>query len=247
MKINIACPSTGMQKVIDIDDEKRLQNLYERRMAQEIDGNVLGEEFEGYVLRISGGNDKQGFPMRQGILTNTRVQVLCKKGHKAYRPRRAGERKRKSVRGCVVGHDIAVLNLVVTQVGEKEIPGLTDDTVPRRLGPKRANNIRKLFNLTKDDDVRKYVIARAYTNKKGVSCRKAPKIQRLVTPLMLQRKRHRKADKMKSILRNKEDAAAYKKVVAQRLAEQRELRRSLISKRRSSRKSAKMAADQAAK
>jgi len=236
-----------MQKVIDIDDEKRLQSLYERRIAQEIEGGVLGEEFDGYILRISGGNDKQGFPMRQGILTNTRVRVLCKKGHKAYRPRRAGERKRKSVRGCIVGHDISVLNLVVTQVGENKIPGLTDDTVPRRLGPKRANNIRKLFNLTKDDDVRKYVIARTFTNKKGVTVRKAPKIQRLVTPLMLQRKRRRKADKMNSILRNKEEAAAYKKVVAQRLAEQREQRRSLISKRRSSRKSAKLAAEQTEK
>lgn len=243
MKINISCPSTGMQKVIEIDDEKRLQNLYERRVAQEIEGSVLGDEFNGYILRISGGNDKQGFPMRQGILTNTRVRVLCKKGHKAYRPRRAGERKRKSVRGCVVGHDIAVLNLVVTQTGDNQIPGLTDDTVPRRLGPKRANNIRKLFNLTKDDDVRKYVISRTFTSKKGKETRKAPKIQRLVTPLMLQRKRRRKADKMKSILRNKEDAAAYKKVVAQRLAEKRELRRSLISKRRSSRKSAKVAAE----
>jgi small subunit ribosomal protein S6e len=233
-----------MQKVIDIDDEKRLQNLYERRMAQEIDGAVLGEEFAGFILRISGGNDKQGFPMRQGILTNTRVRVLCTKGHKAFRPRRQGERKRKSVRGCIIGQDIAVLNMVVTQVGEKDVPGLTDDQVPRRLGPKRANNIRKLFNLTKEDDVRKYVIARTFTNKKGVTVRKAPKIQRLITPLMLQRKRKHKADKMKSILRSKEDAAAYKKVVAQRLAEQKEQRRSLISKRRSSRKSAKLAADQ---
>jgi small subunit ribosomal protein S6e len=233
-----------MQKVIDIDDEKRLQNLYERRMAQEIDGSVLGEEFDGYILRISGGNDKQGFPMRQGVLTNTRVRLLCQKGHKAYRPRRQGERKRKSVRGCIVGHDISVLNLVVSQVGEKTIEGLTSDNVPRRLGPKRANNIRKLFNLTKDDDVRKYVISRTFTNKKGVTVRKAPKIQRLVTPLMLQRKRARKADKMNSVLRNKEDAATYKKVVAQRYAEQREQRRSLISKRRSSRKSAKMAAEQ---
>ena len=235
-----------MQKVIEIDDEKRLQNLYERRMAQEIDGNVLGEEFEGFIFRISGGNDKQGFPMRQGVLTNTRVRLLCQKGHKAYRPRRSGERKRKSVRGCIVAQDIAVLNLVVTQVGEKTVEGLTNDSVPRRLGPKRANNIRKLFNLTKNDDVRKYVISRTFTNKKGVSVRKAPKIQRLVTPLTLQRKRARKAEKMNSVLRNKEEAAAYKKVVAQRLAEQRELRRSLISKRRSSRKSAKLAAEQAA-
>jgi len=243
MKINIACPSTGMQKVIEIDDEKRLQSLYERRMAQEIDGAIMGEEFDGYIFRISGGNDKQGFPMRQGVLTNTRVSLLCKKGHKAYRPRRVGERKRKSVRGCIVGQDIAVLNLVVTQVGPNTVEGLTSDSVPRRLGPKRANNIRKLFNLTKDDDVRNYVIRRAFTSKKGKTRNKAPKIQRLVTPLTLQRKRARKAEKMGSVLRNKEDAATYKKLVAQRNAEKREVRRSLISKRRSSRKSGKVAVD----
>jgi len=241
MKINIACPSTGMQKVIEIDDEKRLQSLYERRMAQEIDGSIMGEEFDGYIFRISGGNDKQGFPMRQGVLTNTRVRLLCKKGHKAYRPRRVGERKRKSVRGCIVGQDIAVLNLVVTQVGAGTVEGLTNDSVPRRLGPKRANNIRKLFNLTKEDDVRKYVIRRAFTSKKGKTRNKAPKIQRLVTPLTLQRKRARKAEKMNSVLRNKEEAAAYKKLVAQRNAEKRESRRSMISKRRSSRRSAKIA------
>jgi small subunit ribosomal protein S6e len=114
------------------------------------------------------------------------------------------------------------------------------------LGPKRANKIRSLFNLTKDDDVRKYVIARNYTNKKGKDCRKAPKIQRLVTPLTLQRKRKIKADKLNSVLRNKEEAASYKKLLAQRLAEQREARRSQISKRRSSRKSAKMAAEKSA-
>merc|ERR1712176_509453 len=209
----------------------------------EVDGSVLGDEFEGYIYRISGGNDKQGFPMRQGVLTNTRVRLLCKKGHKAYRPRRVGERKRKSVRGCIVGQDIAVLNLVVTQTGANVVEGLTNDSIPRRLGPKRANNIRKLFNLSKEDDVRKYVIRRAFTTKKGKSRNKAVKIQRLVTPLTLQRKRARKAEKMNSVLRNKEEAAAYKKLVAQRNAEKREARRSLLSKRRSSRRSAKLAAE----
>merc|ERR1719454_153812 len=117
MKHNIAYPATGGQKTIETDDEKKLRTLYDKRMGTEIDGATLGEEFDGYIFRISGGNDKQGFPMRQGVLTNTRVRLLCKKGHKAYRQRRAGERKRKSVRGCIVGQDIAVLNLVVTQVG----------------------------------------------------------------------------------------------------------------------------------
>jgi len=188
MKINIACPTTGLQKVIEIEDESKLQNLYERRVSQEVEGSTLGEEFDGYIFRISGGNDKQGFPMLQGVLTNTRVRLLCKKGQKCYRQRRTGERKRKSVRGCIVAQDIAVLNLVVTKIGASPVPGLTDDSIPRRLGPKRANNIRKLFNLSKEDDVRQYVIAREFTNKKGKSVRKAPRIQRLVTPLTLQRK-----------------------------------------------------------
>lgn len=71
---------------------------------------------------------------------------------------------------------------------------MTDTTRPRRLGPKRASRIRKLFNLTKEDDVRKYVIRR--TIEKGDKKNsKAPKIQRLVTPQVLQRKRARVAFK----------------------------------------------------
>lgn len=54
-------------------------------------------------------------------------------------------------------------------IGEQEIPGLTDTTVPRRLGPKRASKIRKLFNLSKNDDVRKYVIRRKLPEKEGSS------------------------------------------------------------------------------
>lgn len=101
------------------------------------------------MFRISGGNDKQGFPMKQGVLSANRVRLLLHKGVSCYRQRRRGERKRKSVRGCIVAADLAVLNLVVTKKGEQDIPGLTDAPVPRRLGPKRANKIRKLFNLGK--------------------------------------------------------------------------------------------------
>jgi len=51
--------------------------------------------------------------------------------------------------------------------GEQEIPGLTDTTIPRRLGPKRASKIRKLFNLKKEDDVRQYVVRRPLAAKEG--------------------------------------------------------------------------------
>jgi small subunit ribosomal protein S6e len=48
-------------------------------MGQEIDGDVLGDEYKGYIFRITGGNDKQGFPMKQGVLVNGRVRLLLKK------------------------------------------------------------------------------------------------------------------------------------------------------------------------
>merc|ERR1719204_2320059 len=84
-------------------------------------------------------------------------------------------------------------------MGEAEIPGLTDNTIPRRLGPKRASKIRKLFNLTKEDDVCQYVIKRPLPLKDGKKQKfAAPKVQRLVTPVMLQRKRHRLALKRRS-------------------------------------------------
>merc|ERR1719181_554434 len=101
--------------------------FFEKRMASEVSGESLGDEFKGYVFRIAGGNDKQGFPMKQGVLSNSRVRLLFKKGMSCYRERRAGMRKRKSVRGCIVGPDLAAMSLILVKKGDDEIPGLTDD------------------------------------------------------------------------------------------------------------------------
>merc|ERR1712157_342828 len=97
-----------------------------RRMGTEIEGELMGEEYKGYVFRITGGNDKQGFTMKQGILINGRTRILFRKRGTLYKPRRTGERKRRSVRGCIVGPDIAVIALSIVKRGEKDIAGLTD-------------------------------------------------------------------------------------------------------------------------
>jgi len=223
MKLNISCPATGCQKLIEVDDEHKLQTFYEKRMSHEVPADCLGDEWKGYVVRISGGNDKQGFPMKQGVLTNGRVRLLLSKGHSCYRPRRTGERKRKSVRGCIVQADLSVLSLVIVRKGQSEIPGLTDKMMPRRLGPKRASKIRKMFNLNKDDDVRKYIIRRTFEEKGKKKARsKAPKIQRLITPVTLQRKRHRFALKKKRAQKKREDAENYARLLAARNKEARE-------------------------
>nr|GMC94812.1 40S ribosomal protein S6-like [Ipomoea batatas] len=145
----------------------------------------MGDEFKGYVFKIMGGCDKQGFPMKQGVLTPGRVRLLLQRGTPCFRGygRRNGERRRKSVRGCIVSQDLSVLNLVIV--------------------------------------------------KKGKKASKAPKIQRLVTPLTLQRKRARIAQKKQRIAKAKTEAAEYQKLLASRLKEQRERRSESLAKKRS--------------
>lgn len=166
-KVNIAYPANGTQKCLEIDDDHKLRPFYEKRMATEMPVDFLGDEWKGYIVKITGGNDKQGFPMKQGVLTNGRVRLLLSKG-KCYNPRRKGTRKRKSVRGCIVDSNLSALNLVVMRKGDNQIPGLTDVSVPRRLGPKRASKIRRLFNLEKLDDVRQYVVRKPLPEKNGM-------------------------------------------------------------------------------
>jgi small subunit ribosomal protein S6e len=135
-------------------------------MGQEVPADSLGDEWTGYIFRITGGNDKQGFPMKQGVMLPHRVRLLLSDGHSCFRTRRTGDRRRKSVRGCIVASDIAVLAVVIVKQGENDIPGLTDNVLPKRLGPKRATKIRKFFNLSKEDDVRKYVVRREVKSSK---------------------------------------------------------------------------------
>jgi len=187
------------KKKIEIDDENRLRVFMDKRMAEEIQGDALGDEFKGYVFKIMGGNDKEGFPMRQGVLVNKRVKLLLRRGMPCYRAKRKGERKRKAVRGCIVGPDLAVLSLVIVKRGEQDLPGLTDVEIAKRLGPKRVDKIKKMFNLTKDDDPRDYVVRRHVKTKNGNHITKKPKIQRLITPTI----RHRRKSLKKRVANRK--------------------------------------------
>jgi len=162
--------------------------------------------------------------MKQGVFCNNRIRLLLSPGTSGYRVKRKGERKRRSVRGCIVGPDIKTLSLTLIKKGEKEIPGLTDDTRPRRLGPKRATGIRKLYGIEKVEGektltsscalIKKHVIRRTFNSKKTPDAKrqKAPKIQRLVTETRLRRKRIQKEDKIKRWKRSIALSEEYKKV-----------------------------------
>ena len=197
-----------------------MRAFYDHKIGDVIEGHLLGEEYTGYNFKIKGGNDKQGFPMKSGVFANHRVRVLLKPGNKCFRPRRDGQRKRKSVRGCICGPDLAVISLTITQKGDKDIAGITDDEKPRRLGPKRANNIRKLLGLTKADDVRKFVVKREVI-KGDKTYVKRPKIQRLITDKRLRRKRVLKKIKKDRFEASKQAKDQYEKLLSKYIKEKK--------------------------
>ena len=126
------------------------------------------------------------------------------------------------MRGCICGPDLAVIALRITKKGDADIEGVTDGDKPRRLGPKRASYIRKVFALRKQDDVRKYVVRREV--KKGdKTFYKSPKIQRLITEKRIRRKHVEKRDKAVRYQKTKDDKVKYDKVLSKYIKERKAL------------------------
>ncbi len=57
--------------------------------------------------------------MKQGIFNNGRIKLLLAPGASGYRAKRSGERKRKTIRGCIVGPDIKMLSVTLIKKGEQ--------------------------------------------------------------------------------------------------------------------------------
>jgi len=211
-----------------------MNELIDKKIGNEVEGGVISELFQGYVFKITGGFDKDGFAMKNGILTQGRKRILLTKGSKNFRFRRgyhrAGIRKRKLVRGCIISPDIKVVNLKVIKIGPNTIPGLTDagSELPKRLGPKRANNILKQFGLieiynkkknnTEERKTLRYMITkfapkRTVTTASGKTYVKRPKVQRLITPERLRRKRNIKKIKEERRKYAEEQRKAYKETI----------------------------------
>mmetsp|Transcript_50579 Transcript_50579/g.119684 ORF Transcript_50579/g.119684 Transcript_50579/m.119684 type:complete len:191 (-) Transcript_50579:1822-2394(-) len=189
MRLNIANPKNGLQKMFDVENENILRIFYDKSISSVLDVSDLGDEWKNWILKINGGQDKEGFPMKQGIITNNRVRLLLPKGSIGCKglKMKDGEKKRKSIRGSIVSPEISVLNLIVIKEGNS-IDGLSrKNFAKKKILPKRASKIRKIFNLNKGDDLRKFINQNQniYQNKS----KKFPKIQRLITPLSIQKKK----------------------------------------------------------
>lgn len=117
-------------KVVISDKEKSVQMEVDPSESRGLIGLTIGDEFDGsiiglsgYKLKITGGSDKNGFPMKKTVPGARRIRSLVS-GGVGYKPRRDGERRRKTFMGNTISDDIVQINTVVIEKGEKPLEEL---------------------------------------------------------------------------------------------------------------------------
>jgi small subunit ribosomal protein S6e len=93
-------------------------SLIGKKINDEVDGIFVS--LPGYKLQITGGTDKDGFPMRHDVPGSTRRRLLLTKGL-GYKPTERGKRKKKSIRGNTINQEIVQVNMKVVKPGAKPI------------------------------------------------------------------------------------------------------------------------------
>jgi small subunit ribosomal protein S6e len=128
MKIVISSKK-GKAFLADLPKERE-RVLYGMKIGNVFEGAMLGAA--GYKFRISGGSDRDGFPMRADLPGIGKTKLLLS-GRPGFRPTRRGERQRKMVRGNIISEWIAQLNVVPTEEG----PTPLDEIFKKAEGEKK--------------------------------------------------------------------------------------------------------------
>ncbi len=110
-------PGKGLTKLIEIDEKKfRFEGM---KIGNTIKGGLVG--FPNYEFKITGGSDSSGFPMRRDVHGPVKKRILVSKRGTGYKPKRKGQKRRKTVRGNEITFDMTLINLSVVKYGETEL------------------------------------------------------------------------------------------------------------------------------
>jgi small subunit ribosomal protein S6e len=110
-------PGKGLSKLIEIDEKKfRFEGM---KIGDTIKGGIIG--FPNYEFKITGGSDSSGFPMRKDVHGPVKKKILVSKRAIGYKPKRKGQKRRKTVRGNEITYDMTLINLQVIKYGEVEL------------------------------------------------------------------------------------------------------------------------------
>jgi small subunit ribosomal protein S6e len=105
----VSDPSTGKSQKVELEDA-RMTPLIGKKIGDVVDGAVAN--MAGYKLKITGGTDKDGIPMRPDIHGSAKSQIILSEGV-GFHPKSEGERRRKVIRGNTISSESKFLNLSI--------------------------------------------------------------------------------------------------------------------------------------
>lgn len=105
--------------------------------------NVTPLGLKGYEVRITGGSDKSGFPMRKDLHQTGRGKALLSTRTAGYIPEARGVRVKKTVVGDVINDVISQINTVVLKEGKDSIEKLLGLEKPAEAAPAEAKEAPK--------------------------------------------------------------------------------------------------------
>ncbi len=115
-KLIVSDTKTGKSQTIEIEDTKA-QTIIGRKIGDTIDGSLF--DMKGEKLEITGGSDKDGFPMRRSVHGGIRLGAILSEGP-GFHPASQGERRRKMVRGDTITEVISQINMKVLKISKEE-------------------------------------------------------------------------------------------------------------------------------
>ena len=158
-KIILSDPETGKSKVVETEGSRAVP-LVGRRIGEEIDGTAVG--LGGHKLRITGGSDKDGFPMRHDIHGGVKTRVILTTGV-GFHSTRKGERRRKTIRGSTITEEIVQINMKILEKPKKTTKTKVEKTetkeAPKGSTPKQVEAVEKTKNEKKPEKSEKAVTA----------------------------------------------------------------------------------------
>lgn len=128
-KIVISDPESRKSYQTEVDQDKAV-GLIGKKIADEFTADIIG--LTGYALKITGGSDKDGFPMHPSVQGPGRKRALLTEPP-GFHPKLKGQRKRKTVRGNTISDAIVQINCKIITKGQKsleEVFGKGEKTKP---------------------------------------------------------------------------------------------------------------------
>ena len=114
-KVIVSDPETGTSKVVELE-ESRDAPLVGRRIGEIVEGALV--DLPAHKIKIAGGSDKDGVPMRPSVHGGVRRNIVIS-GGVGFKPKHKGERKRMAVRGNVITDDIVQVNVKIVEKPKK--------------------------------------------------------------------------------------------------------------------------------